>query len=105
MGPASEVGPDQIARLKEVLGWVRDYVKKGFAAGTKDFTVADICFVATYATILASEAFDLSSVNQELNDWLEKCKAAIPNYEKANGEGATSFGDWYKSQVAAKKSA
>ena len=68
-------------------------------------SLADICFVATYSTILASEAFDLSSVNQELNDWMEKCKAAIPNYEKANGEGATSFGDWYKSQVAAKKSA
>ncbi len=53
----------------------------------------------------ASEAFDLSSHNPELNDWFEKCKAAIPNYEKADGEGAAAFGGWYKSQVAAKKSA
>ena len=63
MGPASEVGPDQIARLKEVLGWVRDYVKKGFAAGTKDFTVADICFVATYSTLEAAGLVDLTEVH------------------------------------------
>ena len=61
--------------------------------------------MATYSTIVASEAFDLSSVNPEVNDWFEKCKAAIPNFEKANGEGAAAFGGWYKSQVAAKKSA
>ena len=68
-------------------------------------TLADICFVATFSTIAASEAFDLSSFNPELNDWFEKCKAAIPNYEKADGEGAAAFGGWYKSKAAEKKSA
>ena len=69
-----------------------------------NLSLADICFVATYSTILASEAFDLSAVNPAVNDWFEKCKAAIPNYEKANGEGAAGFGAWFKSQAAAKKS-
>jgi hypothetical protein len=40
-----------------------------------------------------------------VNEWFEKCKALIPNYEKANGEGAAAFGGWYKGQAAAKKSA
>ena len=64
MGPANEVGPDQISRLKEVLGWVRDFSKNGlFAAGTKHFTLADICLVATYSTLLATEVIDVAEVN------------------------------------------
>jgi hypothetical protein len=63
MGPVSEVGPDQISRLQEVLGWVRDYVKDGkFAAGTGHLTLADICFVATYSTLKATEVINLDQV-------------------------------------------
>jgi hypothetical protein len=61
--------------------------------------------LSTVSTIVASEAFDLSKFQPELNDWVEKCKAHVPNYEKADGEGAAAFGGWYKSQVAAKKAA
>jgi len=106
MGPESEIAADKLVRAIEVLGWVRDYVKDGkFAAGTGHLTLADICFVATFSTITATEAFDLSAFNPELNEWFEKCKALIPNYEKANGEGAAGMGAWYKGQLAAKKSA
>jgi len=106
MGPASEIAADKLERFYEVMGWVHDYVKDGkFAAGTGHFTLADICFVSTVSTIMATEAFDLSKFNPELNDWFEKCKAQIPNYEKANGEGADAVGVWYKGQVAAKKTA
>jgi hypothetical protein len=48
--------------LKEVLGWVREFVKKDYAAGTKDFSVADICFVATYSTLEAAGLVDLTEV-------------------------------------------
>jgi hypothetical protein len=48
--------------MKEVLGWVRDFVKKDYAAGTKDFSVADICFVATYSTLEAAGLVDLTEV-------------------------------------------
>jgi glutathione S-transferase len=67
-------------------------------------TLADIAFVSTFSTIVASEAFDLSAYNPELNEWFEKCKALIPNFDKANDEGAVAFGGWYKSKVAASKS-
>ena len=67
-------------------------------------TLADIAFVSTYSTILASEAFDLSAYSPELNEWFEKCKALIPNFEKANDEGAVAFGGWYKGKAAANKS-
>ncbi len=63
MGPVCEVGPDQIARLHEVLGWVRDYVKDGkFVAGTGHLTLADICFVATYSTLKAAGVINLDEV-------------------------------------------
>ena len=63
MGPATEVGADQIARLKEVLGWVHDFAKTGYAAGTDHFTLADICFVATFSTLQAAALVDLEEVS------------------------------------------
>ena len=67
-------------------------------------TLADICFVASYSTVVESGVFDFADY-PELNDWFEKCKALIPNYEKANGEGATGFGGWFKSILAKKAAA
>ncbi len=100
-GTAKEIAEDKLARFHEVMGWVKDYVKEGkFAAGTGHLTLADISFVASFSTIVASGAFDLAAYNPEVNEWFEKCKALIPNYEKANGEGAAAFGGWYKSKAA-----
>ena len=74
------------------MGWVNDFIKPtGYVAGTDHLTVADLCFVATYATIEACGKFDLAPY-AETNAWFEKMKTEIPNYEKANGEGATAFG-------------
>ena len=44
---------------------------------------------------MASEHFDLSSY-EATNAWFQKMKGEIPNYEKANGEGAAGFGGWFK---------
>ena len=71
MGPATKVGPDQLARLKEVIGWVHDFAKEGFVAGSQDFTVADICFVATYSTLEAAGLVDLTEVR------VSKCHSAV----------------------------
>jgi len=38
-----------------------------------------------------------------LNEWFEKVKGLVPNYEKANGEGVAQFGAWYKGVAASKK--
>ena len=82
------------------MGWVNDFIKPtGYVAGTDHLTVADLCFVATYATIEACGKFDLAPY-VETNAWFEKMKTEIPNYEKANGEGATAFGGWFKSKNA-----
>ena len=32
--------------------------------------------------------------------WFDKCKAAIPNYEKIDGEGAAQLGGLYKWKVS-----
>ena len=95
-GPAP--GPDKLEKFTEVMGWVNDFIKPtGYVAGTDHLTVADLCFLATYATIVASENFDLTPYT-ETNAWFEKLKKEVPNYEKANGEGAAAFGGWFKSK-------
>jgi len=37
-----------------------------------------------------------------LREWFERVKTHIPNYEKANGEGAGQFGGWFKGVLASK---
>jgi len=62
MGSEKEFPADKLARLHEVLGWVNDYVKEGGFLVGSNFTLADIVMVATYSTIHATGAFDLSKV-------------------------------------------
>lgn len=91
-------GEKEIEGLKEMLGIFDKYVAGGFVAGTDCLTVADLSLVATYSSIVATECIDLSEY-KNANAWLEKCKGLIPNYEKANGEGAAKFGAFYKSKL------
>ena len=93
-------GQDKVDRFAEVMGWVNDFVKtSGYVAGTDHLTVADVAFAATYATVVATGHLDLTPY-VEVNAWFEKVKAEVPNYEKANGEGAAGFGDWFKKAQA-----
>jgi len=93
------VGQDKHDKFKEVMGWVNDFVKKtGYVAGTDHLTVADLAFLATYATIVETGQFDLEPY-AEVKAWFEKVKSEVPNYEKANHEGATAFGGWIKSKA------
>ena len=89
MFTGADIPQSAFDRLNEVLGWANDFVKGGYAAGST-FTLADIAFLATYATISACEHVDLKPY-AELNAWFEKAQAEVPNYEKANGEGATVY--------------
>jgi hypothetical protein len=77
MGPASEVGSDQIARLTEVMDWVQDFVKSGFVAQTESITVADICFVATYSTLEATGLLDLGKVRKKFQAFGYVCRCTI----------------------------
>merc|ERR1712080_548425 len=94
-------GEDQTNKLKEVLGWVNDWVKDGkFAAGGDKLTLADICLVAPYSTIKASGIMDMSTF-PNLDSWAAKVASAVPNYAKANQEGADKFGGMYLEKVRA----
>ena len=45
-------GQDKLDKLKEVLGWMNDFVVDGkFAAGTSHMTLADISLLVTYSFI------------------------------------------------------
>lgn len=96
----TKVAPEKYDRLREVLGWVNDYVKEtGYVAGTKQLTIADLAILASYSTMRACGDIVDFSAYPALNEWFEKVKAEVPNYEKANGEGATGFGQWFQSSV------
>jgi len=99
-GPAP--GDKEKDKLKEVLGWVDGFFKDDkFAAGGDTLTLADLCLIATYTTLKATGFMDLSGyTNAEA--WEKKVAALVPNYEKANMEGATAFGGFYKGKAVEK---
>ncbi len=67
----------------------------GYVAGTDHVTLADLAFFVGHTTLEATRMIDLSPYT-ELPAWAERVKAAIPNYEKANGEGIKKFGEFCK---------
>jgi len=90
-----DIEKDKYNKLKEVLGWAKDFIAEtGYVAGTEKMTIADICFLATLSTIIASGAADFDKDYPELKSYCEKVSSQIPNYAKANGDGATAFGNW-----------
>jgi len=94
-------GQDKFDKLKEVLGWMDGFVKDGkFSARNDEMTIGDLALLATYSTVKAAGVVDLSEFSNA-EAWFEKCCALVPNYEKANGEGAVGFGGFYKSKVSA----
>ena len=47
-----KAGQDKVDKLKEVLGWVNDFVADDkFVAGNSQMTLADISLLATYSTM------------------------------------------------------
>jgi len=94
-------GQDKADKFKEVMGWMNDFVAGDkFVGGTNEMTIADIALIATYSTIKATGG--VGGINfsdyPNIEAWYDKCIKLVPNYEKANGEGATAFGEWYKSK-------
>ena len=96
-------GQDKFDKLKEVLSWVDGFVKDGkFCAGNDDLTIGDLALLATYATIKCAGQTEVDLAEyKNAEAWFEKCCKLVPNYEKANGEGAAAFGGFYKSKLAA----
>ena len=66
-------------------------------AGTDHITLADLAIMASYTPLRESGIIDLSKYSN-VEQWYFKCKKLIPNYEKANGEGAAEFGRLFKSK-------
>jgi len=101
-GGAKLPGEKEQNRLKEVLGWLNGWVADGkYAAGTDHMTLADISLLSTFATLKAAKPVDLAPY-ENLDGWVGRCTPQIPNYEKANGEGASQFGGWYASAAEKK---
>jgi len=97
-----EPGQEKFEKLKEVLGWLNDFVKDDkFSAGNEDLTIGDISLISTYSSLKAAELGDVDlSEFSNVEAWFDKCVELIPNYEQANGEGAAAFGEFYKSKAS-----
>ena len=53
------------------------------------------CIKCNFRNIVATGHFDLTPYTN-VNNWFQKMKKEIPNYEKANEAGADIFGIMYK---------
>jgi len=96
-------GQDKYDKVKENLGWLDGFVKDGkFSAGNEDMTIGDLALLATYSTMRAADlpGIDLAEY-KNVEAWYERCCKLVPNYEKANGEGAAAFGGFFKSKASA----
>lgn len=90
-----DIEKEKYDKLKEVLGWAKDFIAEtGYVAGTEKVTIADMCFLATLSSIMAAGAADFEKDYPELKNYCEKISSEVPNYAKANGDGATAFGAW-----------
>jgi len=79
-------------KFKEVLKVANGKVKAtGYAAGTTHITVADLAMLASYSTMKSIYGDKLDDC-QELNEWFERVKKEVKNYEEADGKGAAEFG-------------
>ncbi|ODM92759.1 Glutathione S-transferase D7 [Orchesella cincta] len=90
--------PVKLARLDEGLGYVEDFLKDGFIAGS-ELTIADFSMVAILTTLKAME-HDMSRFS-EIAAYLEKCAGMMKGWEEINQPGADTFGQWYKAALAA----
>ncbi len=93
-----EVDKSAVTRLEEVLGWVRDFLSpSGFVAGTPGPTLADYAFLSIYTTLQATDGYfvDLSRW-PEIADWAAKIRTTVNNYDKANGDGAEVFRNFWQ---------
>ena len=69
---AQEPAPDKLEKLKEVLGFMNEKVKKtGFASGTDHLTLADLAYLATTSTLVATGiiAGDKTTVGTKGNEF------------------------------------
>ena len=71
-------------------------IKARFASGTDHLTLADLAYLATTSTLVATGM--IADLPPELDQWYNKCKSLIPDYEKANGLGAEEFGQGFKNK-------
>ncbi|ODM95238.1 Glutathione S-transferase D7 [Orchesella cincta] len=89
--------PAKVAKLDEALGYVEDFLKDGFIAGS-ELTIADFSMVAILSTI-KSFGHDMSNF-PEIAAYLEKCAGIMKGWEELNQTGADWFGGWYKASLA-----
>ena len=86
------------AKIQESFDWLEQFLApSGFAAGTGHPTLADFSLLALVSTYQTTKDLyvDWNKV-PKVNAWADKVKKAVPNYAKADGEGATVFEKFFQ---------
>ncbi len=71
----------------------------GYVAGTSYLTVADLCLGVTYSQILEIGHVDVSG-RAEMNEWLARVKASVPNLEECWNNGEQTLAQYFKAKAA-----
>lgn len=90
-----------LGKFKANLDLLKDFLKPtGFAAGTKEASLADLSLLAAYTTFRASGSFFVDFAQYpELNEWAEKVSKVVPNYEHNNTRGQKIFEEFFAKRL------
>lgn len=84
---------DRIKKIDEAFEFLNTFLAGNEYVAGNELTVADLSILATVTTIQVVD-YDISKY-PNVARWLEKTKAALPDYEEANGKGVEAFRQLY----------
>lgn len=97
------LGEDQIyyehrQELEEAIGFLDVFLEGNDFVCGNHLTIADCCLIASISSIVAI-GWDITAYKNIIS-WIVKCEATIPDYAKANQEGADKFGSMVRAKLA-----
>ena len=96
-----EVDPEKAKQLQAKFDLIKQFTAKtGFIAETESISIADIGVYAFVSTLAFTKKLIINFEDYpEVQAWMAKVKAAIPNYDKANGDGLKMFEGFFREKT------
>ncbi len=90
--------PEKLAKLDEALGYVEEFLKDGYIAGS-ELTIADFSAAVSLSTLKAS-GVEMAKFSK-ISAYLEKCGNTMKDWDELNQRGADMVGQFVKGALAA----
>ena len=84
---------------QDAAGHLDHYLSKNKYAAGDHLTIADLCLLASAATMEAVDA-QVFANQPNIRKWLDMCRKEVDSYQELNQEGANAFGQMAKVALA-----